>query len=278
MNRRMEVGRLILVLAGVGLLAFIISCNTKKQIIKEPIKEKGAEYLFDQLKKNEFKFEWLNIKFSAEVGYNKNTNSFNGNLRIRKDSAIWVSISPALGIEAMRVLITMDSVKLINRLNTTYFVGDFKYISSLLETDLDYDMIQSLLLGNDFSTYENNVFKASIDNKQYLLSTVRRGKLKKYLKNAEDTSKVLIQDIWMNPESYKINKVRVKEIKENRKLETEYSEFEKIDSMLYPTKLHFDIINDKTKIEISIDNSRITTEGPLEFPFNVSSKYKKTSE
>jgi len=261
--------------AGVVIFAIILSCNPQKQIIKAPIKEKGADYLFAQLQKNEFKFNQLNIKFSASVSVNKNNNSFSGNLRIRKDSAIWISVSPALGIEAMRLLITTDSAKLLNRLNTTYFAGDFKYINSLLKTDLDFDMLQSFLVGNDFSTYENNVFKASVDGGQYLLSSVGRGKLKKYLKNIADTSKFLIQDIWMDPDNYKITRVRIKDLKENHKLDVEFSDFEKIDSMLYPKKINFNIISDKTKIEISIDNSRITMNEPLEFPFNISSKYKK---
>ena len=118
--------------AGIVIFALIISCNTQRQIIKDPIKEKGADFLFQQLKKNEFKFSGLNIKFNAEVSFNKNDNSFSGNLRIRKDSAIWISISPALGIEAFRILITNDSAKLLNRLNTTFFAGDLKYINNFL--------------------------------------------------------------------------------------------------------------------------------------------------
>ena len=278
MNRDVRAGKLYVILAGVGLLAFIISCNPQKKIIKDPIKEKGADFLFGQLEKKEFKFNWLSIKFSADVSFNKSNNSFSGNLRIRKDSAIWISISPALGIEAARILITNDSVKLLNRLNTTYFAGNFKFINNLLKTNLDFDILQSILIGNDCSSYENNVFKASVDGKQYLLSTVRRGKLKKFLKDGEDSLRILMQDIWMDPDNYKITRVRIKELKENRKLDAEFSDFEKADTMLYPKKMEYMIVDEKNKIEIKVENTRVTTSGPLEFPFNVSSKYKRTNE
>ena len=161
-------------LAGIIGSAILFGCNPQKKIIKEPLKEKGADFLFGQLKKNEFHFDWLNIKFSAEVTFNKNSNSFSGNARIRKDSAIWLAIYPALGIEAVRILVTTDSVKMLNRIAQTYFCGDFKYINQLLQTDLDFDMLQSLLVGNDFSSYENDVFKATVDDKLYLLSTIGR--------------------------------------------------------------------------------------------------------
>jgi hypothetical protein len=264
----------LLGLAGLAWVAFS-HCNPQKKIIKEPIKDKKADYLFEQLKKNEFKFEWLTIKFSATVKTDKAENSFNGTIRIRKDSIIWVSISPALGIEAMRAVITQDSVKLLNRLNTTYFAGDFKYLSSMMKTSLDFDMLQSLLMGNDFSFYENDVFKSSVDGMLYKLSTVGRGKLKKYIKTSEDTLLLLTQDIWLDPETFKITRVHLKEPKENRKLEAEYSEFTEIDSMEYPFKIHFDALTEKEKTEISIENTKVTATGPLEFPFNVNSKYER---
>jgi len=265
-------------LAGIIFLTFVFSCNPQKKIIKEPIKEKGADFLFKQLKINEIKFNCINIKFSAEVLYNKKNNSFNGSLRIRKDSAIWASISPALGIEAARILITNDSIKMLNRLDNTYFSGDYKYIKSLLKADMDFDMLQSLLIGNDFSSYENDVFKASIDGMQYLLSTVGRGKLKKYIKNSDDSLKLLTQDIWLDPDNYKITKVRIKELKENRKLEAEYSDFEKVDSSFFPKKIQFMIVDEKDKMEIIIENLKVSSSCPLEFPFNVSSKYKRVKE
>ena len=178
MNKRVR--KVAAFLCALFLLVVFMACNIERKLIKEPLKDKGADFLFEQLKKNEFSFNYLNIKFSADITFNKKDNSTNGSLRIIRDSAIWISLSPALGIEAARMLITVDSIKFLNRLESTYFVEDFKYLNSLLKTNLDFDMLQSLLVGNDFSSYENDVFKASIDGKQYLLSTIGRGKLKKY--------------------------------------------------------------------------------------------------
>jgi hypothetical protein len=108
-----------------------------------------------------------------------------------------------------------------------------------------------------------------------LLSTVGRGKLKKLLKNKDDSLRILMQDIWLDPSTYKITKIRIKELKENRKLEAEYSDFEKEDSALFPKKIIINITDDKTKIEIAGENSKVVESGMLEFPFNVNSRYKK---
>ena len=104
------------------LLIILGSCSTQRKIIKAPLKEEGAEYLFNKLKEHELKYSWFTAKFSAEYKNKGKSNSFNGQIRIRKDSAIWLSLTPGLGIEAMRLVITQDSVKMINKLNNTYFL------------------------------------------------------------------------------------------------------------------------------------------------------------
>src|SRR4026208_2558948 len=56
------------------------------------------------------------IKVNFDDSRGKN-NDFNAFIRIRKDSVIWVSINAALGIEAFRIMITPDSVKVLNKID-----------------------------------------------------------------------------------------------------------------------------------------------------------------
>src|SRR5208283_696073 len=114
---------------------------------------------------------WLIAKFSADYKNKGQKNSFNGQIRIRKDSVIWVSFSPALGIEVFRMMLTQDSVKFINRMNNTYFAGDYNYVNQYLNTNIDYDILQSFLTGNDLSFYENEKFRAGVENGIYKLAT-----------------------------------------------------------------------------------------------------------
>ena len=257
-------------------LLILDSCRSRKEI-KEPIKEKseGAEYLFEQLKKNEVKFDWLSAKFSTSFMVDRKSNSANGYIRIQRDSAIWVSLSPALGIEIARVLITVDSVKLLNRLDKTYFVGDFKYLNKLLNTDLDFDILQSLIVGNDFAYYENDVFKAGVFNKLYHLSTVRRRKLKKYIKTEQESLRVLVQDMFLDAETYKIQKHIVKIIqKENRKLEANYSNYRAVENQLFPHNINYTIVSEKM-INIKLNFSRVSLNQKQSFPFKIPKKYSK---
>ena len=133
------------------------SCNPRKKIMKAPIREEGADYLIKKLDDHELLFEWFTAKFSADYQNEGQTNSFSGQIRIRKDSMIWLSFSPIFGIEVIRMAITQDSVKFINRLNHTYFLGDYNYVNNFLHSNIDFDILQSFLIGNDLSLYENSV-------------------------------------------------------------------------------------------------------------------------
>ena len=191
------------------------------------LKAEGPEFLFNKLKENELKFDWLSTKFSAEYRNNKKKNSFGGQMRIRKDSLIWLSLSPIMGIEVMRLMISQDSIKYINRMNNTYFIGDYENLNKFLNTNIDYDILQSFLIGNDLSFYDDGKFKAAIDKGAYKLSTAARQKLKKYVKSADEALKIFIQNIWLDPASFKIVKADVKEMrKEKIRLEASYGDFE----------------------------------------------------
>jgi outer membrane lipoprotein-sorting protein len=263
---------LLLFLTGILL---ITSCNPQKKIIKAPIREEGADYLFTKLKENELKYDGLSAKFSAEYENKGQTNSFNGQLRIRRDSLIWLSFSPALGIEVIRIAISQDSVKFINRMNNTFFAGDYNYVNRFLNTNIDYDILQSFLTGNDLSFYENGKFKATVDKGIYQLSTAERMKLKKFIRNSTENLRVLIQNIWISPETFKIVQAEVKEIrKPNIKLTADYQSFELIGTQAFPRRMLFDVSAEKN-IHVDVSFSRVTLNTALLFPFKVPPNYRE---
>ena len=250
-----------------------VSCSPARKVMKAPIKEEGADFLFDKLKEKELKFDWFSAKFSADYSNKGKKNSFSGQIRIRKDSLIWISLTPMLGIEAVRLMISQDSVKLMNRINDTYFIGDYEYVNRFLNTNIDYDLLQAILLGNDLQFYEGGKFRASIDRGEYKLSTGERHKLRKFVRNSQENLKVFIQNIWLDPENFKISHVEVKEIRrDNIKLESSYDEFEMVQGQLFPRKMNYIILAENT-IKVKADFSKMVIDVPMQFPFKIPASY-----
>lgn len=256
-------------------MLLLAGCKTQRSIVKEPIKEYGADYLLERLADSELQFDWLSAKLKISYTEERNSTDFKGQLRMRKDSVIWVTFSPALGIEVARLKITQDSIRYLNRLDKVYFEGDYDFVNRYLETEIDFDMLQAIIIGNDFQFYEKTTFRASYDNPGYKLSTTSRRKLKRFVEEVVDEKPVLIQNIWLHPENFKITRVDIKEYgKEHKKLEANYSHFIPLKSMLFPSQLIFDITSDKN-INIDIEFSKTKIDEPTSFPFSIPSKYER---
>ena len=72
-------------------------------------------------------------------------------VRIRKDSLIWISINAAVGpvnIEAFRVLITRDSVKILDKQKKLVRVRSVSYLQEQVNLPVDFKIVQALLIGN----------------------------------------------------------------------------------------------------------------------------------
>ncbi len=85
--------------------------------------------------KSKLKYEGAGNKISAQTSF-----------RMKRDSVLWISVSPIFGIEALRAMVTRDSVKVLNRISKEYTVYDYQQISNMLNFQLDFTAVQSLFL------------------------------------------------------------------------------------------------------------------------------------
>ncbi len=260
-------------LAGFALLTFS-SCKTSKKIVAAaPLKLRGADVIevFDSVLAHQFSFEWLTLKASVDYTAQNATDSFDVNMRIRKDSAIWLSITPLLGIEAVRVLVTHDSMQILDRLHKTYTVHDFDYLEDLLKTKLNFEIMQAVIVGNYFPYLKNEKLKSVYEEDSCLIvSTLNKRKLRRALED-KDPNKPIIQDFWINS-NYKITKSRMEDDKLNRSLEAVYSDFTEAGSKLIPNKIFVNIIS-SNPASINVEYSKITVDEPTTLPFTVPEKY-----
>ena len=262
----------------------LFSCSSKKEISAIKIKKKTAKYILEATKKNTLDYEWISSKVSCSVSIKNKNSDLNLKLRMKKDSAIWLSISPALGIEMARVLITPDSLKYVNRIDKTYYNGSIKQLSSLAPVPVSFYMLQNFITGNQDLQSEKKQgekkqndglpkFKASIDNNYYLLSTTNK---KAHQKSIEGKKK---KDpdasfYWISPTHFKFNKIVELNYSTMQKIIVEYDNYETIEGQLFPMlgTLIFEAISPLT---LQLEYSRTELNNPQKFPFSISQKYER---
>ena len=257
----------------IGALTF--SCKLQeKDNVKLKIKTRSPKFLVKKLKSNEFQFETISAKAAVSVidsiGKKK---SFKTHVRIRKDSIIWMSIT-SFSIEAARVAITKDSVKFINRLNKEYFIGDFSYINRIFGTDLDYQMLEALLIGNSLDFDEDERVNSRVDRKKglYYLSTVKKRKVKKELKKEKEKIKGEGLVLWLDPITFKVKELLLTSPRNNRSLLGVYSDYTEVEEQLIPFELRF-LLKATTSNTLDIKYSKFSSGKSLSYPFKISSKY-----
>ena len=106
-----------------------------------------AEPALPSVKAQNTDFEFLSIKAKAQVTMKGDKKGANLSVRMRRDSIIWVTAGLA-GFEGVRAVLTRDSVRVINRLEKTYFSGGYDYLSKLLNVPVSFAQMQTLLLGD----------------------------------------------------------------------------------------------------------------------------------
>lgn len=134
----------LLLLAGVLLLA---GCGTGRKTTGKSLKERTSSFLMEQMVRQQVNAEWFEGR--AKVGYSDEYVSMgvSTTIRMRKDSALWLSIKK-LGFEAARVLITTDSVYVLDRINNQYGVQSFEWLEKQFSIPASLHTLQMIFLGN----------------------------------------------------------------------------------------------------------------------------------
>ena len=113
--------RIILIIATLVCYAGIISsCSSSKKITGSKIKEMSANRLMREINANSFDFESLQAKVGIKVETEDNAFNLKGQLKMKKDSILWASITLPLGLEVARIKVTTDSIFFINKSNKSY--------------------------------------------------------------------------------------------------------------------------------------------------------------
>jgi len=259
----------------IGILTFSCKVQEKDNVkIKIKIKTRSPKFLVKKLKANEFQFETISAKANVSlIDTTAKKRSFKIHLRIRKDSVIWMSIT-SFSIEAARISITKDSVKFLNRLNKEYFIGDFSYLNRIFGTDLDYQMMEALLIGNSLDFDEEERVNSRVDRKKelYFLSTVKKRKVKKELKKEKEKIKGDGQVLWLDPITFKVKELLLTSPESHRSLTGVYADYKEVDKQLVPFEIRF-LLKSATTNNLEIHYSKFSSGKKLSYPFKISSKY-----
>jgi hypothetical protein len=267
-------------------LLSVPACKTRKNLSSHPVTKckldyKNAKTLTALLKKNQVRYSSFNGKIKANVIVDDQGTDFTITLRMQKDSILWASISPALGIEMLRFVATKDTIKFINRLHKQYFIGNYDTLSKILHTPIDLEILQSLLIGNSVEFYEEDEkLRAGIDSCHYLLGTIRKRKLRKVIQKGKELKEPL-QNIWLLDSTFRISRILFMDFETRREFDAQFQNFQNVvlpegesSPISIPFNITFIIKTGKT-ISIYLEYVKASANKPQTFPFSIPDDYER---
>ncbi len=211
---------------------------------------------------NNHSFNKKTLKASIKAKYKGKTNlpSFNVSLRMEKDKVIWMSISKFITIAKLKI--TPNRVQFYNKLQGEYFDGDFSLLSKFLGTEVNFNQVQSILLGEAIFDLNEKDYKINIGENQYEFTPKKKNELFNILFN-------------LNATNFKLNKQEIKQEKENKYLSVSYTNYENIEGVNFPKSIFILAEDEKNTNTIIIDYKNVTFDLDLKYPFKIPSGYKE---
>ena len=215
-----------------------------KQILKKHIKQHA-------------KFNTLQSKLKIELFQNSKAQSNTVTLRMERGKTIWINAF----LNMIRVKITPDRVQMYNKIDKTYFDGDFSLIKELLGVDLDFSNLENLLLGDTFFKHKSSSLKQVKDYSGYTLKPYK----------LDPGLNVLYK---INPFYFKMNTQEISHFKEEIHLKIKYEDFQEINQQLIPSKMTITINEKQNNTLIKLNLKSVSLNQSIRFPFKLPKAYK----
>lgn len=235
----------------------MLSCKSAKVVAGGTVDDKlSARTVIRNHYRNQAEFKTLSGRVKIDFTDGESTHSFNVSLRMEKDKAIW--ISAPLGV--VKAYITPNRVTFYNKLQNEYFDGDFTYLSQFLGTELDYDKVQNLLLGQALFDLREGKYSVITNESAYELKPREEEALFKIFYRVE-------------PGNFKIASEQLSQPMRKRLLEIRYKNYQQEGNQILPSEIGIIAIETDKRNVIELAYRNMELNRSLSFPYEIPRGY-----
>ena len=242
------------------LVVLFTGCKSAKSVTNSGVLDSKitSKELIRAHKKQDFKFKTLQSKVKVEYIQGEKSQSHSINLRMEKDKTIWLSAT--FGV--VRAKITPKRVSFYNKLDNTYFDGDFSLISELLGTELNFENVQSLLLGHSLFDLNKRDFDAEIHESSYVLKP-------------QDQNALFEIFYLLNPSHFLMNSQQLSQPLDRRMLQIDYNDYQEVEKHILPQNIKVIAVEDTEETIINMEFKSVSLNNELRFPFRIPSGFEE---
>lgn len=274
------------------------ACKSGKPlpIIGADLPPRSPERLLELLLENEQDtLRYHSARANVELDLPDGRKSFKAVLRSVKDSATWVSVVPALGIEVARVLITQDSLKIMDKMSDQFFLGDTAQARTKFGLQPSLALLQQALLGKAIALDPGEKYRSDREDGMYLLTSrekrrfiraaedispgdtldgrdMNERRLERTLRRAEEREAVVLR-YWIRPEDHRVMRIQVADLVRDQVADVRYEERGGAEVAYLPTRIRITLSEPGRMASGTLELSKLVFEGPLSMNFRIPEKF-----
>lgn len=240
------------------------SCKTKKQTTtpqpNKPVitetKNTEAIRALNQINASANQFQYYQVKAKVNYSEGRQNIDLTVSLIMEKNNYIWMSVTALLGIEVARIMITPDSVQILDRLHRKCIKADLGYLQKMSNVPLKLINLQNLIAGN--TLFDNTINTSTIDTVLgvLLVNTAIGAQKQHTLYNG----------------AFKAQRSTIADSAKQREMKISYKSAQNFGLNAYPTNMDINIRAEKN-IDCTIEMSNFVFEKKKDVQFNVPSGY-----
>jgi hypothetical protein len=271
---------LLFILVAFALLVTFSACRSTKKIQQAMVKKdtlavvlpveklpthedtmRMVNDVLTNVEKKHIDFKTFSAKIKVDYSNSKGRQpDFVANVRMLKDSLIWISLSNDIGIEGIRVLISKDSIKVLDKLANTYQVRPLNHIQELSQIPFSFADLQDLLVGNPIFFNKDSITSYTSNVNGYTLLSIAP----------------LFKNLLSVANDYSVQKSKLDDNDPtlNRTCDLIYNNYENKTGVSFSTQRQI-TISQQNKLEVDLKFKDYKFNEELSYPFTVPKKFKR---
>jgi len=283
------------------LLALLLSATACKSgkplpIIGRELPPRSPERLLELVQQHEHDtIRYFIARAAVDVRTPDGHRSFKAQIRNVRDSATWVSVVPALGIEVARILLTPDSMKVMDKMADQYFVGDTAAARDRFGLQPSLALLQQALLGKAIGLDPLEKYRSDREDGQYVLTSREK---RRFIRAAEDISpgdtlggrdmgerrlertlrkaeerEAIVMRYWIDPDDFRVTRLQIADLARDQTADVRYEERGGADVGHLPTRIRLTLSEPGRQASGTLDLSKITLGTPPQMSFRIPDKF-----
>ncbi len=238
------------------------SCKSNKNITDNSIviKEMSARRIAKKHVSSNFDEKTIDARLKVNYKDTKEKVGFSVRMKIKKDEVIWLKGTKFITV--FKAKITPTKVQFYSPFYKNYFDGDFSMLKKLLGTDINFQQLQNMLLGQSLLNVRSERQEVEISGKSYQLSPKKQSELFDIFFN-------------VNPSHYKLDKQSIVNSVKNQRLDISYPRYLTKKGVLFPERIKINAKQNNKFTVIDITTRSVELNTKLNIGFKMPNGYKE---